>query len=653
MPNVSNSHVSYAKHKLEYPIFAADWDPYNRGYLVVAGGGGESKTGVPNKISVLDVNNRATIEVASEIDLPRTEDSPQSLASLATKDGLITFAGINSSQAEQDANKNEHFRSFAIRYPPRKKQKTHDAASDDKGDIKPLGKRSLFKPSSAPKKESYQRLLRLSPVQKRDVPAKRIGAIASGLAQENEIIVFNATVQTPEDKDIITRIPLAGKDEAADLDIAQPDQNLFSLVWCDDDSIHEQSYKYDFAQRKVEKQPNGPRRVYQMPASDSFEKVKSRPKFRSVRFLNAENVIALVNKPGKSGVELRVYHLYPTGPALEMSTKTLPSRVKQASAIDVCALDADSNGNQQFAVAVAGQDISIEIFTINYRAATDTFSSMRLFMTLKDVHETQMTKLTWTPFHSPARAVDPSTLPTTGPNGEPLPQQRPAHPGPQYIRLASVSFGNTVVIDTFPLTPFEPKNKNSRYVLSHPKDEAFWKWAYIFVISFCVLVTAFLFQSFASSGFSDDKNVGVFGFLPQNVRSFLDQPAMAAYGGLSKVTEEAVESPTPVANLRDVVAEHHGSPEDAAATAVVVRDLPEGEGVTVAVHPDKEEYLSKDTEAKHWDELEPHQKSYWKEKLVKAGHWAESEGESVLKSVLWSTYAGLVGQAGEILRNEL
>ena len=46
----TNSTVSFAKATLPYPLFAADFDPYNRGYLVVGGGGGESKTGVPNQI---------------------------------------------------------------------------------------------------------------------------------------------------------------------------------------------------------------------------------------------------------------------------------------------------------------------------------------------------------------------------------------------------------------------------------------------------------------------------------------------------------------------------------------------------------------------------------------------------------------------------
>lgn len=63
MPSPSDSDVSYARLELDYPIFAADWDPYNRGYLVVGGGGGESKTGVKNKI-VRHVHEKVASEAA-------------------------------------------------------------------------------------------------------------------------------------------------------------------------------------------------------------------------------------------------------------------------------------------------------------------------------------------------------------------------------------------------------------------------------------------------------------------------------------------------------------------------------------------------------------------------------------------------------------
>lgn len=166
-----------------------------------------------------------------------------------------------------------------------------------------------------------------------------------------------------------------------------------------------------------------------------------------------------------------------------------------------------------------------------------------------------------------------------------------------------------------------------------------------------VIVTAFLLTAF-TSGFAET-DVGPFGFLPQGIKDFLDMPAGAAYNraGYSKVTPD---SPATTAhNLRSAIAEHHASPEDAQATAVVIRDVPEGGGLEIHVHPEKDKYLEMDTHAKHWHELEEHEKAFWREKLIKAGQWVESEGESVLKGVLWSTYAGLVGQAGQAVLREL
>lgn len=65
---------------------------------------------------------------------------------------------------------------------------------------------------------------------------------------------------------------------------------------------------------------------------------------------------------------------------------------------------------------------------------------------------------------------------------------------------------------------------------------------------------------------------------------------------------------------------------------------------SVDVHPDKQQYLKHDMEAKHWQDLDEHQQAAWKERLIKAGEWVEGEGEKVLIGVLFSEYAGLVGQ---------
>jgi hypothetical protein len=484
-------------------------------------------------------------------------------------------------------------------------------------------------------------LLRLSPVQKRDAPGKRIGAIASGLAKDHEVIVFNATVAIPEDKDIITRITLPEKSEAADLDITVTDESDFSVAYCDDNNIYEQTYRYDFDKKKAEKRPIGPRRAYQMPVPEGFQKPSSRPKFRCLRFLNAENVVALVNKPNKGGAELRVYHLYPTGPAMEMMVKPLPRRIKQASSIDVCAFDADKNGNRQFAIAVAGQDISIEIYTINFQSATDTFSSIHSYQTLTDVHGQQMTKIVWSPFFSPARAADSDSEKIAA----------SAAPGPQYARLASVSYGNTLVIDTFPIKPLDSKSKDSRYVLSHPSDERMWKFVYIAMISVIVLMVAAVLQTFTAD---IAESPTALRFLPPGARQyFVPESSSADPTTITHTLTQTVHRVVPETNtadadlLRDVISEHHANAEDVETTAIVVSDGAPGEGISVEVNGDKAAYLEDNAHAKHWHELNDKQKSYWKNKLKKAGQWAEHEGESVLKGVLWSTYAQV---AAEVLR---
>ena len=85
--------------------------------------------------------------------------------------------------------------------------------------------------------------------------------------------------------------------------------------------------------------------------------------------------------------------------------------------------------------------------------------------------------------------------------------------------------------------------------------------------------------------------------------------------------------------------------------ALVVRHDPANTGVAVDVHPDKKAVLAEHAEAKHWDDLSDAHKAEWRQKLISAGVWAEHEGEKILKGVMFSTYAGFVGQAaGEILR---
>jgi len=588
------------------------------------------------------------LEVAAEIDLSKEEDSVTSLANLASRDGLISLAGINSTEEEQKAGKNQHLRGFSIQYPKRRRQTSNTDEKDDSelsGQIAPIGKTGLFRPATGPKPEIYQRLLRLSPAKRSETGSRRIGAIASGLAKQSELVVFDATMTPPSNREIITRIDLPA--EAADLDIAESMPSTFSLAWCTDYDVYEQTIEYNFATKKSEFTPRGPRRVHSIPNTDNSGKKITRAKYRSLRFLTDHHILVLSNLPNKSGAEMFIMHLYPTGPAAVLFHKVLPSHIKQGMGMDVCRLDGDRDGSRQFVVAIGGQDISIEVYTINYNRPTDTFTAFRSFTTLRDVHPLQMTALSLSQFHSPARAPPPPENREKG-KEQAASSDPSAHPGPQYIRMASTSMGNTVVVDTFALSPLEPGKRESRYVLSHPKDERFTQRIYIVLISFIVLMSAVVLQAFIYP----ESNTGLSGFLPPGAREYLAMPANAAQGMGMSVSSAAssaadavptIETPERIKDIIHMLTPPKGKPN---TKALVLRSQDaETTDVSFDVIPDKEEYLKQDAAAKHWHELDEHEQHRWREALVKAGHWAVDEGETILKGVLFSSYAGLVGQA--------
>lgn len=592
---------------------------------------------------------------------------------------MITLAGINSSEAEQKAGKNEHLRTFQIKYPKRKRPgeaavpEKDDALSKNdeaEGSITFAGKTGFFTPASGPKPETYQRILRLSPAFKRESGNRRIGAVATGLAKQSEIVLFDATRTPPKHSEIISTIAIRDNAEAADLDILENvSENTFSIAWCTDYDVYEQTLLYNFASGKAEFAPPNPRKIHNIPLREDATK-PPRAKYRSLRWLTDEDILLVTNLPNKTGAELQILHLYPSGPAAVLFHKVLPSHVKQAVALDVCGLDYDSNGSRQIVVAVASQDISICVYTIDYNGLTRTFSPFKNFTTLRDVHPLQMTALTFSTFHSPTRA--PLDNPEDVKGGERKPGAvLPKHPGPQYIKLCSASMGNTVVVETMALTPLEPTSRSTRYVLSHPSDRVNVRNAFIFLISFIVLVSAVLLQSLL---FPDTTPLTSLIPVPASVRNIFAHPANVAdsfgRGGKQKIdlfaqSASAVASEASVAasqrakyagkRLQDLLHLHFPaslSEADAQKKALILRDAPDGTtDVSVDVIADREAYLKQDTQARQWHELAEHEKEAWRQRMVAAGHWSVEEGERVLKGILFSSWAGLVGQvAGEAIR---
>ncbi|KAI9877265.1 MAG: hypothetical protein M1830_004374 [Pleopsidium flavum] len=622
-----------AKSTLSYPLYCADFDPYNDSFLLVGGGGGEGRSGVGNKITLLNTSRRKQISEVVDIELARDEDSVTSLAvAQSSESSAIVLAGINSSTSHQQAGKNEHLRSFKLDYPP-KTNAAEEAVSNEEGKTSgyngkttALGRASLFNPSLVVKKETYQRVLRLSPA--RQERGTRLGAVATGLAPEGEVVLFNANASSPQTSDICGGIALSKGEEAADVDIIEGKGEDFQVVYCTDFEV----YQYTVSTASNLNSSSKPRFLYGTPHPDAFSSGNARPIFRAIRFLTQNLLLLLQNKPGRSGAELLILDIMESGGLSNIILrKRLHRSMKAAIGLEVAILSSDSKGAKQIVVAVAGQDISIELLTLDYTPAKG-LGKFRLHSVLRDIHPLQLTKLTFSTFRAPSHPVTSATM-------------------PQYLKLASVSMGNTVVVHTLPLSPFPFKSGEPRYVLITPgASEAAQLTFSVFVSIIMVALGAFLLQAFTEIRGGTPPYLGATNWLSPTVKDWIARPYMFENVTPPVITtnlpsvEQARDTVPDGANLRKKLGLRHllkwRSSGDTTGKAIMVRD--EGTDVSAEVHGDKEIVRM---EAKRWEDLEEHEREGWKQKLTEVGEWAAEEGEAVLQGVFFSQIVGAVGQA--------
>ncbi|KAL1610453.1 hypothetical protein SLS60_002121 [Paraconiothyrium brasiliense] len=292
--------------------------------------------------------------------------------------------GINDSEEERLAGKNECLKGFEVRFPKK---------AEEESEISFLSKTALFTPptSTVAKKEVYQRVVRLSPAQRTPSGSlnKRIGAIASSLAGlENEIVVFSATSNKPENpEDIIQRIVLPKGQEANDLDILDQGNGKFQVTYCLDNDVYIQKIQYDFDKRRSLSKADADRtHAYAVPFPDTMQK-KGRSKIRCIRWLSPSHILLLANKPNRTGAELLVLRLYEQGQAGSIILrKKFDRHVQAAIDMDVALLNADEDGAYQAVVAVAAIDVSLTVLTINYRGRNlNTISKFNNFATYYNV----------------------------------------------------------------------------------------------------------------------------------------------------------------------------------------------------------------------------------------------------------------------------
>ena len=630
----------------------------------------------------------------------------------STDTSAIAFAGINSSVADQNAGKNEHLRSFALQYPPRKR--IGDETAEKKsysGDVgtKALSRSSLFTPSSAAKKEVYQRVLRLSPVRSNN--EDRIGAVATSLEPNGEIVVFDASRKSPTIQDVKRRIRLDDGQEAADVDFASPAEDNHLLAYCTDYAV----YVTKVAPVSGASQPR-PVLIYEEPFPDTFASTKVRPKFRSLRFLQPNLLLLLQNKANRGGAELILFEL-PSARSLGIiiRRKSLHNAIKAATALSVCQLPGSTPSEKsQSAIAVAGQDNSITILTLDHPQQGPIPSlKFRFHSIIRNVHTNLITSVTFSNFN-------------------PLPDLSKADP--QYIKVASTSLAPAVVVHTFPLIPYPEPSRNrqpSRYVLSRPgRSETTQMTLSVLISALVIAIGAFLLQAFTEIRGGSPEYLGAKGWLSESVHGWIAKPYMfdetvrnskvqASTSKAADVTDKAKQQaksiqipgvddlkvsgvePNQVEGVKSLVVEVTDNAYDKvdnAKDAVQVACVAVKEGVKEATdvasvgaekvqkklglrhllshrssgksadgvtsddspsdiivqHDENSKSLSADVRDastviedthKKWEDLEAHERETWKRRLIDAGEWFVDEGEAVLKGVFFQNIGLAVGAA--------
>lgn len=622
----------------------------------------------------MNTSNKGIAET-TEIQLSRDEDSVTSMAvANASEDSVVTLAGINSSMAEQKRDNNQHLRSFKLDLPGKGRGNVETATATAESNM--LSRASLFRTKGAKAgSDTYQRVVRLSPWKGDGAMTPRVAAITTGLAPSGEIVFFQATSK-PTESDVIGRIQLGDKEEAEDVDITdmggEKKDGKFRVAYTN--GIDMFTCQISSATR-VNASPEVSC-VYTTPLPDG-EKGRSRPKFRTLRFLSPTSLLLLQNAPDRNGSELIVLDLplpdeKEKKPATIVRRKKLRRTIKIGLGLDVCNLGASpETQQQQTVIAVTGSDQSIEVLTLEYDPRKG-YGKIQPYTSLHDVHPFSMTKICFSTFTPPAHPITPEV-------------------GLQYVKLASVSMGNTVVVHTLPLSPFPATSRTPRYVLAIPEP---WTNLLSFTAVLAILIVAVLLQGVMEIRGGSPSYLGVSEWLPPHLRDIVAGPAatlppvksiddpLASITPASSSPPSSFSSPssatttttipvipnTPRQSLRDLLHARQDIEPNAdivpstPSNIVLVRCTTSDDGLTDEVvietlPTDSEEMEEEEPEQQKsrsnmraWEQLGEEQKTIWKQRLINAGHWTVEEGEAILTGVLFSEYCGLIGG---LVRDEL
>jgi len=426
---------------------------------------------------------------------------------------------------------------------------------------------------------------------------------ATGDAAKNELVVFDATTATPNESSVCARISPPEGLEAVDLDLTEESEEgsangTFALAYCTDHEVHVCRLKYDFQAKKTSPSRPEPVTVYKATPSQDAKAGAARPKIRCLRWLSPHHLLVL-QKSGASPAELVLLNLKSATSSDPMGKvnlrKALPKSLEVAAHLDICALDADhATGERQILVAVAGADRSrdsvIHIYTLNHiPTEPDPWKQiwkLSPYTVLNRVHPSNIMRITFSNFFPPRQ--DPhSTMSVAVPS--------------QYVHLASVAWGGTVVIETLTLTsiPTTPHDTNkARNAESNPRGTPSVRWvltgnsiteritsrAGLVLICLAVLLFSILAQSYLTLSRSEAGSSALNAFQnlqPPGARAITSSIRENAAVASSSVVSVASNIPTPdVGAITSSIGQSATSASSAVVSAASNIPTPDTDGLT-------------------------------------------------------------------------
>ncbi|KAI0195100.1 hypothetical protein EV127DRAFT_178210 [Xylaria flabelliformis] len=607
--------ISSTSIQLTYPLYCCDFaDP---DHLVVAGGGGPGRNGVGNKITLLDTSDATQLTEVAELELSSEEDNvmslvvvgPQKDKSDTTTTTTTVLAGVNSSPADVGKGRNKHLRTLTISQPGK-------SAKTGGVEISELARDALFVHKD---KDTYQRILRLSPAHEGLTNSPRLGAAATGLSKQPQIVLFDvpSTNSSPRWK---TRGRLEPSVEAMDLDVIQTGPDTYQLAYCDDHEV----FTVEVSKAEVSE----PRCVYSIEP-DQGESVKA--SFKTLRYLTTGFLITVVNNPQSRGVALHGLRLPKNedeNARLAIRAR-LPSSVSKATSLAVrnlspVASPSDKQGEAQFVIAVAGNDSSISLYTLEHKSAfdSDILSDLAPFQVIKSAHPSSITNLSISTFAPPKGSKKSS---------------------PELcVKLASVSVGCSTVVHNIPIKHVEGSSakpgvlaKASRYVVAL-KSRGESPVLSITLASLVLLIVLLVGQIVVEATGLSEPILGAKQFLPASWTVPIRKVPKVEESVIQQKTIENLLADINARQSQPIVIKHND------LGAVGLDGLPD---LHVDVH-DEEAHGP----ATSWENLEKKDQDLWKQRLKKSGHWMEEMGESIFKGVLFGEIGGAIGNiVGEAL----